>query len=531
MRTTLQSAVAIALCFLAAACDERIVSPPTAPDRPTGLTAMPVPPKSVRLSWLPVESDEGTITYTVYRNDQKLGDVAATEFVDSTIVSNTAYTWYVSAKTREGGVSAPSDPVSLAFGDITPPTVASTTPANNATGTSRLPVPTITFSEAMIPASVTAVGGITAKITNTSEPVYGTVDYDAATRTADFWPLSILPARTSVTLTVTSNVRDVAGNGPGSSFTLTFTTGDTPASNAELPAHDTQLLVSVREMLENASRHLYKMRPDGTGNVKLTAGLANDFGGSWSPDGRHILFYSDRNGSNDVYLMREDGRGVRRLTSDASSETRPHWAPNAKRIIFMSTKEGVSPAPNFNIPSDVWSMNPDGSAQINLTKTPGIYEEWPHISPDGARLLFSQTTVGVPTRIMVSNGDGSNAHPFGLVIPDYREDVASWSPDGTQIAFTASMVISPITATDVISLFLANADGSNVRRLVQFPQWRFPAWSPDGSGVVLSYGVNEFFGRFGEIRSGTLELNTLAFKNIGLTFYATEVMSPQAWRR
>jgi TolB protein len=383
----------------------------------------------------------------------------------------------------------------------------------------------------MIPTSVTAVGGITAKITNTGQTVYGTVEYDASSRTADFWPISILPAQTSITLTVTSSVRDVAGNGLAAPFVLTFTTGATPASNAELSTHDTQLLLSVRETSANASRHLYKMRADGTGSVKLTASVTNDFGGSWSPDGRHIVFYSDRNGSNDIYLMREDGSGVRRLTSEPASESRPHWAPDAKRIIFLSSSEGVAPAPNFSTPPDVWSMNPDGSGQVNLTKTPSLYEDWPHISPDGTRLLFSQATVGATTRIMISNADGSNARPLGLVVPDYREDVASWSPDGTQIAFTASMNFSPITATDVISLFLANGDGSNVRRVVQFPQWRFPSWSPDGSGVVLSYGINEFYGRFGDIRTGTLDLNTLAFKNVGVAFYATEVMSPQAWRR
>jgi TolB protein len=518
-----------------AGCGERIIEAPAAPDRPGGLRATLVSPQSVRLEWNAVTTGDG-ITYSVYRNETKIADVSTTEYVDSAISSNTSYTWFVSARTREGGLSAPSDPVTLAIADILRPTVTATTPANAASGLSRLPAPTITFSEPMIASSVTSPGAIIAKITSSGDPVYGTVNYDSATRTADFWPLTILPARTSITITVTAAVRDLSNNAPSAPFSFSFTTSDTPASNADLPTHEEQLLVSAGTGTAGLGRDIFKMRVDGSGRVDLTSNSAQDLNPSWSPDGRHIVFSSDRNGSSDIFLMRDNGKGVQRLTSDAGSESRPRWAPDGQHIVFLSNKEGVPPAPNFNTPSDVWIMNGDGTRQVNLSKTPSVYEDWPHISPDGTKLLFTRIEVSTTgfiqsPVIMVSNADGSNARSLALVHPDYVDDVASWSPDGSQIAFSAFDHNPPCCAVDRWALFVANADGTNVRKLLYQGMFRFPAWSPDGSTLLFSYSSNEFWGRFGEIGAGTFNLATSALALIAPLSPATEVMSPQAWRR
>ena len=59
---------------------------------------------------------------------------------------------------------------------------------------------------------------------------------------------------------------------------------------------------------------------------RLTSGNGDSEDPRWSPDGRHIVFASNRGGSYDIYTMRADGSHVRRLTRGGDSYT-PDWSP------------------------------------------------------------------------------------------------------------------------------------------------------------------------------------------------------------
>jgi Tol biopolymer transport system component len=62
----------------------------------------------------------------------------------------------------------------------------------------------------------------------------------------------------------------------------------------------------------------------------LAAGPASDCGPSFTPDGRHILFFSDRahpGGDSDLYVMDPDGSAATRLTHANSEEQEPAFTP------------------------------------------------------------------------------------------------------------------------------------------------------------------------------------------------------------
>jgi hypothetical protein len=99
--------------------------------------------------------------------------------------------------------------------DRTPPTVIATVPADLATQVPRTGPITITFSEAVVPASLT--GSITF-----SPTVAGTVSYTG--NTATFTPTAQLAGTTLYTATVSTNVEDPAGNNLVAPFSWTFTT-------------------------------------------------------------------------------------------------------------------------------------------------------------------------------------------------------------------------------------------------------------------------------------------------------------------
>lgn len=110
--------------------------------------------------------------------------------------------------------------------DTTPPTVSSTAPASGATGVDTAAVFTVTFSEAMSGATLseatfTLSGGVT-----------GTVSHTATAMT--FTPSSALAQGATYTATVTTGVKDAAGNAMTSPHSWTFTTGAALAGALDL---------------------------------------------------------------------------------------------------------------------------------------------------------------------------------------------------------------------------------------------------------------------------------------------------------
>lgn len=64
----------------------------------------------------------------------------------------------------------------------------------------------------------------------------------------------------------------------------------------------------------NGAPDIYVVGVDGQGLTRLTHGDAANYSPQWSPDDRHIVFVSDRDGRQEVYVMAADGSDQRRLT-------------------------------------------------------------------------------------------------------------------------------------------------------------------------------------------------------------------------
>ena len=163
----------------------------------------------------------------------------------------TASTTYVArAKGGTGGIKDVAGNVlaadvtwtftTAAAADTTPPTVASTTPANGATGQPLNVAPTATFSEALDPTSVTTTN-VTLVKQGTTTPIGATVTYTAATFKATLTPSAALTASTTYVARAkggTGGIKDVAGNVLAADVTWTFTTaaaGGTTAYLSDLP--------------------------------------------------------------------------------------------------------------------------------------------------------------------------------------------------------------------------------------------------------------------------------------------------------
>jgi hypothetical protein len=114
--------------------------------------------------------------------------------------------------------------------DLTAPTVSSTVPTTNAINVLFNTLITASFSEPMNPLTITTANYSVACPVGT--PVVGTVNYAVDGNVAVFTHVEPLPAATICRATITTGVKDVAGNAMASAYSWNFTTGVAPDTTA-----------------------------------------------------------------------------------------------------------------------------------------------------------------------------------------------------------------------------------------------------------------------------------------------------------
>jgi len=143
-----------------------------------------------------------------------------------------------------------------------------------------------------------------------------------------------------------------------------------------------------------------------------------------SPDGRTVVFSSDRDGKTRIWLKQIEGGGEAPLTS-GSADILPRFAPNGASILFIRT-DGVRA-------SLYRSAIVGGEAHKILD---GAEEaDW---SPDGSRLVIvRQEGVGATTALSIADASGTGERTLAR-FPGRQFFHPRWSPDGSRIAAVES---------------------------------------------------------------------------------------------
>jgi TolB protein len=224
--------------------------------------------------------------------------------------------------------------------------------------------------------------------------------------------------------------------------------------------------------------------PDGSFDLYLIQGSADNilalgetpwFEGTpdLSPDHRHIVFASDRDGSLDLFVMDLDPlgnpSGTRRLTHDPGAEIEPSWSPNGTKVLFSNLTRGRS---------TIAVVDAGDGSVVSLTS--GGTEISPTWSPDGRSIAFAAPSTASPRNfdIWVMDADGAEQR---AVIDATRADIGPrWSPDGRSIAFTGAGAHS----WDVL---VADIDGTGARNLTPATNTSDQAfgWSLNGSRLMF----------------------------------------------
>jgi Tol biopolymer transport system component len=149
---------------------------------------------------------------------------------------------------------------------------------------------------------------------------------------------------------------------------------------------------------------LYIMDADGTNVRQLTHAPGCYNGGPFfSPDGKRVVFRSDRKSKDhlQLYVIDADGRNERALTDDDNwVQWGPYWHPDGRHIVYAAADHSdPTKRPNY----DLYWMKLDTSKKVRLTYAPGA-DVLPVFSPDGKQLMWTSTRDGrQPSQLWIAD--------------------------------------------------------------------------------------------------------------------------------
>ena len=227
---------------------------------------------------------------------------------------------------------------------------------------------------------------------------------------------------------------------------------------------------------------------------------------SWTPDGK-IVYDSAANGHLDLWMIDPNGSGQKQLTADAGNNSWPSVSPDGRYVVFVSDRGGTN---------HIWRVNVDGSSALQLTY--GVGETHPQCSPDGQWVVFMSRSNdspfmkvplvgGEPLQIKITNS------AYGAISPDGKW-IASrhWEPANINIAIYPFDGGEPQQILEFAGYFLcwtpdgralAYVDGRNpsiiniqplgggpAKQVADFaPDQIFSfAWSRDGKQLAVAHG-------------------------------------------
>jgi Tol biopolymer transport system component len=119
--------------------------------------------------------------------------------------------------------------------------------------------------------------------------------------------------------------------------------------------------------------------------VKLIASTRDEVSPQFSPEGKRIVFVSDRSGSKEIWVCESDGQRAVQLTNFGGSHTgTPRWSPDGRQIAFDSRPEGQT---------DIYVVSAEGGRPRRVT-TENSEDVIPSWSRDGRWIYFGSRRSG-----------------------------------------------------------------------------------------------------------------------------------------
>ena len=289
---------------------------------------------------------------------------------------------------------------------------------------------------------------------------------------------------------------------------------------------------------EANTQSLWEVRSDGSDLHQLFARWHSqpaECCGRWTPDGRYYIFQSASGSENNLYALRESTGFFRKAspkpiqlttgpllysTAVPALDGKKLFVEGAQRRGELVRYDGVSKqfvpflggisATDLAFSRDgewvtystvpdgtLWRSRADGSERLQLTYPPWV-ATLPSWSPDGRQIAYVAAQAGKPWKIFLIPAQGGS--PEELLPENTPEVDATWSPEGTQLAF--GRLSRDHSGTNDIQLVDLKTRQTSV---LPGSQGLFsPRWSPDGRylSAVIPEKLCSMISKRGHGRSG-----------------------------
>lgn len=223
---------------------------------------------------------------------------------------------------------------------------------------------------------------------------------------------------------------------------------------------------------------IFSSNRDGSDIKRLTDEEGYDAEGSYSPDGKLIIYSTNKDAYNrkltkeeqqkmevdpsffcDLYIMNADGSGKKKLTETPGYDGGPFFSPDGERIIWRQFSEDGHAA-------DVYTMNIDGTDVKRLTDFDCL--SWaPFYHPSGDYIVWAGNKEGYSNFEIYMTDVNGLKEPVRVTYTDGFDGLPVFSPDGKKLVWTASR-----TANGKAQLFIANWDDKFAREQIAMAPYR-----------------------------------------------------------
>lgn len=238
----------------------------------------------------------------------------------------------------------------------------------------------------------------------------------------------------------------------------------------------------------------------------------------WSPNGTQLIFQSNAvqlhgQGCDQQFVVHADGsffdgtaERYRLVSTGLGRTTCGYFLPDG-RILYASTHAAGPACPTPTPPRggryvwdifpsfDIYTANPDGS-DVRLLVGGAGYDAEATVSPDGRFVVFTSTRSGdlqlwrleLATGALLQLTDQPGYDGGAFFSPDSRTIVWRASrPEGAALESYRALLAENIVEPGALDLYVANADGSDARRVTDLPgaNWA-PFFHPSGEKILFT---------------------------------------------